>query len=188
MNRQHNADTAPRDDKGWRIKMTCAEKAVRVLDEGNILCGDDYFYLHSAVRKMMGIDSSHQAKTVLIFDRHRFYKTQDGRVIDEDDKTQSARIISQEQFDSICARRAERVKAEMRDLLSTNYLDLTCATVNPKEIIAALGVNPNPVRVEGGEGSGSYCGWRQSEYMLPDGRTLSIGNGPDEGWTTAWIR
>jgi hypothetical protein len=168
--------------------MQGTERAIRVLDEGNVLCGDDYFYVHSAVTKMIGIDNSRQANPALNFDRHAYYKTSDGRIIDQNYKTQSARIISQEQFDDICTLRAERVKCEVGGLLNTNHLDLTYAAARAKEIVAALGANPDPVLVEGGEGGDSHCGWRQSQYMLPDGRTLTIGNGPDEGWTTADIR
>lgn len=163
------------------------ERAIRVLDEGNVLRGKDYFYVAAVVRKMMGIDTDRHLAPALKFDRHVYYKTSDGRILDNDmkSKTQSARIISQEQFDNICTLRAERVKREVGELLSTNRLDLTYAVAKVGEIFAALGANPDPVLVEGGEGSDSHCGWRQAHYMLPGGRTLRIGNGPDEGWMTA---
>ncbi len=157
------------------------DAAISILKSGEKLRGEAFVFVHSAIRKM-----TYQAEPDLVFEQHYYYKTMDGSIIDLDYSTQTATIITAEQFGAAVARRAERVRSDLVTLVETGFLDITYGTAWENEIVAAL--NATPLRVNGGEGGGSHLGWRQAYYTLPDGRTLRIGNGPDEGWTTASIR
>lgn len=169
-------------------KMQSTEKAVTILENGGVLAGESYYYVHSAVRRLLGIDDGHMVSAELVFDHHNYFRTIDGRVIDVDYKTQTARIVSQEYFESVLKLRGQRVKSEVDKLLSTGRLNLSGAAVSHSELVEAVGADPQPVRLIGSPGSGSHCGSAESYYTLQDGRILIIGNGADEGWETARIR
>lgn len=85
------------------------------------------------------------------------------------------------------ALRQNRSKEEhLNVLLGGEVLDLTEIKLDRAWILSSLG-NPSLIHSEGGDGSDSHCGWLENYYSLPDGRVLCIGNGPDEGWTSAHV-
>jgi hypothetical protein len=177
-----------RADRGMEeCMLNGTDEAIHILDKGGILKGEEFYYVHSAIRKMLGIDYLRMMYPIFIFEQHNYYPLPDGRIVDLDYNSQSARVTTTQYLENVRAKRSQRIKADVEKLLKESHLDLTRAAVNPDEIVVALGANPNPIHMEGGEGSDSYCGWCKSHFALPDGRTLIIGNGPDEGWSTANI-
>lgn len=170
-------------NKGTKARINGVQKAIGILEKGDVVSGNDFFWVHVAIREMMGKGK----QALLTFEQRSYFQLSDGRIIVQDYESKSAYIATAQHLEKVREKRNQRIQAELNELLKNKILDIT-HSADIAELMAELGASQNPIHVEGGEGSDSHCPWRKFHYSLKDGRTLVVGNRPDEGRSTAMIR